>query len=104
VSLEPALVVSPQRELVGATRPGDMAPARSAAILNNRPLIVCLVFCVGPIGLLCLWLSPRFSLSSKVLTTAGYFAVTLLIPLAIAYYYLDVSLQPLLRALEHVPR
>ena len=65
------------------------------AVLNNRLAVIGIIAFVGPPGLLALWLSPRFATRTKIVTTATYFLLTAVIPLAIAWYWLDHSLRPL---------
>ena len=63
--------------------------------LTRRWAIVAVLLAVGPMGLPALWLSPRFSRPIKITLTLVYFLVTAVIPVAVAWYFLDVSLRPL---------
>ena len=72
---------------------------RSTNPLDNRLVVVGIVLCAGPLGLPALWFSRRFSRVTKVVTTVAYFVFTVVLPLVIAWYWLDISVRPLLEAL-----
>ena len=83
-----------------ATKPVSVATTNDGlqsvkAVLNNRLAVIGIIAFVGPPGLLALWFSPRFATRTKIVTTATYFLLTAVIPLAIAWYWLDHSLRPL---------
>ncbi len=67
-------------------------------VLNNRFYVAALLLCAGPIGLPALWFSPRFSRRTKIVTTMLHFLCTAIVPLAVAYYFLEVALRPLVAA------
>ena len=83
--------------------PPIVAPRRRqslvAEVLDNRLFVIAILLCAGPIGLPALWFSHRFSRRSKIIVTAGYFLFTVILPLAIAWYFLDVALRPVVDAL-----
>lgn len=64
-------------------------------ILNNRFYVCVVIALIGPLGLPALWFSPRFSNRSKIITTIIYFVLTTVLPLAIAWYFLDYAIRPI---------
>ena len=54
---------------------------------------------IGPLGLPALWFSPRFSNRTKIVLTSIFVLMTAVVPLAVTWYFLDYSMQPLLDAL-----
>lgn len=71
----------------------DMQPIN--AVVNNRLAVIGMIALLGPLGLPALWFSPRFSKPTKFITTASYVLVAFVLPIAIAWYWLDYSLRPL---------
>jgi hypothetical protein len=71
-----------------------------ARALDNRLTVLSLLACAGPIGLPALWLSRRFSKGTKALVTIAFLLATVVFPLAMAYYWLDVALRPLVDAMS----
>lgn len=67
-------------------------------LLNNRLLVVGLLAVTGPVGLPALWFSRRFSRPTKVITTVLLFGVSVVFPLLMAFYWLNVALRPLVDA------
>lgn len=65
------------------------------SLLHNRPLIVVLLLCLGPLALPLLWISPRFSRRCKLVTTVVFFLVTVVMPLLLAWYVFEIVLRPL---------
>lgn len=65
------------------------------ALVNNRSAVIGMIALVGPLGLPALWFSPRFGKRTKIITTATYVLLTTIVPLALAWYWLDYSLRPL---------
>jgi hypothetical protein len=63
--------------------------------LNNRLVVTAILLLAGPIGLPALWFSPKFSGRAKIFATSIYFLITAMLPLAAAWYFLDVALRPL---------
>ena len=70
---------------------GSMVPP----VLNNRLAVVTIVALFGPLGLPALWFSPRFSKAAKTITTLIYFLLTIALPMAVIWYWLEHSLRPL---------
>ncbi|MDG2383672.1 MAG: hypothetical protein P8N76_18510 [Pirellulaceae bacterium] len=66
-----------------------------APVLNNRWVVLVLLAVVGPLGLPALWFSPRFKPWVKATITLVWFLLTAVVPLAIAWYWLDYALRPL---------
>lgn len=98
----PAVLVEPCPEAaIARSVPTAMAPAASpvVAMLDNRLLVVAIVLCAGPMGLPALWFSRRFSQRTKILTTIAYLLMTTILPLAIAWYFLEVAVRPVVDAL-----
>ena len=69
-------------------------------ILNNRLAVVGILALVGPLGLPALWLSRRFSKPTKIITTVLFLLVTVVMPLALAFYWLEIALRPLADAMH----
>ena len=65
------------------------------AVVNNRLAVVGMIALLGPLGLLALWFSQRFTKRTKIVTTVTYVLLTIVVPIAIAWYWLDYSLRPL---------
>ena len=67
-------------------------------VLDNRMAVIGLIAFLGPLGLLALWISQRFKTSTKIITTVAYVLLTILLPIAVIWYWLDYSTRPLLEA------
>ena len=65
------------------------------AVVNNRLAVIGIIALLGPLGLPALWFSPRFSRPTKIITTVTYVLLTTVLPIAIAWYWMDYSLRPL---------
>ena len=72
--------------------------------LGNRWIVLGVLLVAGPLGLPALWLSPRFSPTTKILTSAVYFLLTVAAPLAVTWYWLDTALQPLVESFSELPQ
>lgn len=70
------------------------------AFLNNRLAVIGIIALIGPLGLPALWFSWRFSKSTKIITTTAYFLVTIVLPIALAWYWLDYSVRPLIEVFD----
>ena len=68
-------------------------------IVNNRMVVAGMIAFCGPLGLLALWFSQRFSNRVKIITTAGYLLLFIVAPLVVIWYWLAVRLQPLVDVL-----
>lgn len=68
-------------------------------ILGNRLHVFGILLMTGPIGLPALWFSPRFSKTAKILLTIALLLVTVVLPLAVAWYYMDIVIRPVADAL-----
>lgn len=68
-------------------------------VLENRFYVMAILLCAGPIGLPALWFSHRFSRRCKIITTTAYFLVTVVLPIAVLWYCLDVAVRPLVDVL-----
>ena len=103
-----ALILDDQNDVRQAT--GTLAkhnqqqlsnPANTVqVILNNRLYVGIVIALIGPLGLPALWFSPRFSNQTKLLLTLFFVVITAVVPLAIAWYFLDYSVRPLVEALS----
>jgi len=104
-----ALLVLPHSRSVGAAMPPirhvppviviqPVQPSSIAQSLNNRWLVIGLLLCLGPLGLPALWFSPRFGRVVKVGTTVAYLLLTVVVPVATIFYFLELSLRPLVNA------
>jgi hypothetical protein len=94
---EPQRPISPR-----AIAPADRRATLSAEVdpafvrlLGNRLVVIGLLAVAGPLGLPALWLSRRFSKPTKIATTVLFFLATVVAPLALAYYWLEIALRPL---------
>ena len=67
-------------------------------VLNNRLYVGFVIALIGPLGLPALWFSPRFSKRTKIVATLLFVIVSAVLPLAIAWYFLDYKMRPLLDA------
>jgi hypothetical protein len=70
-------------------------------LLGKRWVVIALLAIAGPLGLPLLWLSCRFSKPTKIVTTMLFLLVTVVAPLAITYYWVEIALRPLVEAFEH---
>ena len=77
-----------------AAPPVHMNPGRT--LLESRVAVIAILLVAGPLGLPFLWLSGRFSRPTKIITTVAYFGLTVVAPLAVAWYWLDIAVRPLL--------
>ena len=97
IDSQPELAVVPSCQ-------STVAPRREQSlvtvVLENRFYVIAILLCVGPIGLPALWFSRCFSRRFKIITTTGYFLFTAILPLAIAWYVLDVAVRPLVDVLS----
>lgn len=73
-------------------------PLQLPAWVGRRSVVIGLLLLVGPLGLPLLWISPKFSLPTKVITSLAYFGFTVLFPIALTWYWLDTAMQPLVEA------
>jgi hypothetical protein len=82
------LAVSAERPLVG----------NLPAWIGRRSVVIGLLLFAGPLGLPALWISPRFSLPTKVITSLLYVGLTVVLPIAMTWYWLNTAMQPLVEA------
>ena len=78
----------------------DSTAATLQAVVDNRLAVAGLIVCFGPLGLLALWFSRRFSNRAKVITTASYVLLFIVAPLITIWYWLDVALRPVVDVLS----
>ena len=97
IDAQRALTVVPPSPSTLAPRP---VQSLITEFLDNRLFVTAILLCAGPIGLPALWFSHRFSRRCKIITTTGYFFFTVILPLAIAWYFLDVAVRPIVDALS----
>ena len=69
------------------------------AVVNNRMFVVGMIVCAGPLGLLAMWFSQRFTNRAKVITTVSYVLLAIVAPLAIIWYWWNIALRPLVDVL-----
>lgn len=67
-------------------------------LLNNRAIVIGMLALVGPLGLPALWFSPRFSKTTKIVATTLFLILTIVAPLALAWYWLEYSIRPFVDA------
>ena len=77
----------------------DSTAVTIQSVIDNRMVVVALIACFGPLGLLALWFSRRFSNRAKIFTTASYLLLFIVAPLAVIWYWLSIRLQPLVDVL-----
>ena len=53
----------------------------------------------GPLGLLAMWFSQRFSNRTKIITTVSYVLLAIVLPLVVIWYWWHVALSPILEVL-----
>jgi len=80
--------------------PAHLVAPRPTYIWERRSVVLLLLAFLGPVGLLPLWFSRRFGTRGKTLITLGYFAGTILFPIAMIWYFCDYALHPLADALK----
>ena len=68
-------------------------------VVNNRMFVVGMIACAGPLGLLAMWFSQRFSNRAKVITTVSYVLLAIVAPLAVIWYWLNIALRPIVDVL-----
>ena len=87
-------------ELIVEPEPTPVAAiAAPATLLSHRAIVLGLLLFVGPAALPALWFSPTFSMRSKIITSVIYVGLTILIPLAIMFYWLQIAIAPLMDVL-----
>jgi len=93
------IVVDPAHDInLPADPAGPLAHPPEHAIrawLDNRLLVTGLLLLVGPLGLPALWLNRRFSRITKILGTVAFMLVTVVLPIALTWYWCQTALQPL---------
>ena len=84
-----------------ATRGQELSSPAGAiqTVLNNRWYVGMVIALIGPFGLPALWFSPRFSKPTKIIGTLFFVVMTTVVPLAVALYFLEYRLRPLVDAL-----
>ena len=107
----PPVIVAPigqSTDLVEAPAPPTtltiQIDPRVLAWLNHRGVVAAILLVCGPLGLPALWFSPRFSKTSKIVISVLLFAATVVAPLALSWYWLDVAVRPVLDALTSAGR
>ena len=85
-----------------ATRSQELSSPAGAiqTVLNNRWYVGMVIALIGPFGLPALWFSPRFSKPTKIVGTLIFVIMTTVVPLAVAWYFLDYRIRPLVDALS----
>ena len=94
----PPVVLAPQSPPLvhPAAVPAELEAIRR--VLDNRPLVVLLVLFAGPLGLPALWLSRRFPRWVKISISVAFLLLTVVAPIAVTWYYLNVAVAPLVDA------
>ena len=73
-----------------------VAADRGRSLLESRVAVIGILLVAGPLGLPFLWLSGRFSRPTKIISTVAYFGLTVVAPIAVTWYWLDIAVRPLL--------
>ncbi len=100
VAGQAAAVVIPEANQIAAAPVHPISSARQ--LLDNRLFVVTLLLIVGPLGLPALWFNRRFSSLTKIFTTVVYFLLTAVLPLALAWYWLEIAVRPLVDSFSEV--
>ena len=79
----------------GQCKPAVFIDPAIRRVLGNRLLVTGLLLLIGPLGLPALWLNRRFSPVTKILGTLGFVALTIVLPIALTWYWCHHALQPL---------
>ncbi len=102
--METTQLIPSERTVYSAEIVDDLeVPALSqpaTPVWERRDVVVGLIAISGPPGLLMLWLSRRFAQRTKLLITLGYFALTVVFPIAMIWYWCNHALTPLVKALN----
>jgi len=69
------------------------------SVVNNRLFVFGMIACAGPLGLLAMWFSQRFTNRAKVITTVSYVLLAIVAPLAVIWYWWNIALRPLIDVL-----
>ena len=93
-SVEPTTLATTPPPVIAVVAP---RPAE-ARLLNSHAIVWAILLVLGPLGLPALWMSPRYSKTAKVLWTAVLLIGTVVLPIAMTWYWLDTAMQPLLDA------
>lgn len=83
-------------------RPTEVATSDSSdfqKLVDNRLVVIGMITFVGPLGLLALWYSRRFSKLTKTLVTFSYAFLTFALPVAIVWYWLHTAMRPIVDVL-----
>jgi len=84
-----------QSQAIATADPG----ATFQAVVNNRMFVVGMIACAGPLGLLAMWFSQRFTSRTKIITTVSYILLTIVAPLVVIWYWLNIALRPIVDVL-----
>ena len=68
-------------------------------VVNSRTFVVGMIAVAGPLGLLAMWFSQRFSNRTKIITTVSYVLLAIVLPLVVIWYWWHVALSPILEVL-----
>jgi len=93
-------IIAPQPniEIIAPQQATMVAPVQQ--MLDNRLIVGGLLLCGGPMALPALWLSRSFSPTTKTITTIGYTLLTVVMPIAVTWYFMNAALWPLLEAFK----
>ena len=97
-----AEIPPPRRALVPAGPPGGeiVTATKRRPWTHSRTAVLMVLLGAGPLGLPALWLSPAFTRWGKIVWTACFLLLTVVLPLVVCWYWLEVAIRPLLRAFE----
>lgn len=71
------------------------SPLDFQKVVDNRMVVVGLIAFLGPVGLMALWFSRRFTKPTKIIVTTSYVLLAFVLPIAITWYWLNVSVRPI---------
>ena len=94
-----------------AVRPAPQLPVEHAiegnlpplvrTVVSSHAIIWTVILTFGPLGLPLIWLSPKYRLWSKLLTTFITLGVTIVLPIALTIYCTQYLIHPVLNAMEN---
>jgi hypothetical protein len=101
--VETTQLIQPERPVFAAEIIED-APTTAVSTVatpfwERRDFVLGLIAFSGPPGIVMLWLSRRFGSRTKALISAAYIALTIVLPIALIWYWCDFAMNPLVDAL-----
>lgn len=70
-------------------------------VVSSHAIIWTVILTFGPLGLPLIWLSPKYSLWAKLLTTTITLGVTVVLPIAVTIYCTQYLVHPVFEAMQN---